>query len=71
MFSRLFKLVREAGLEPARPEWTLEPELKNYRFNTYRQVLLCIAQSVENTGFFESFPRNANNRARCRKKEFR
>ena len=44
--------MREAGLEPARPEWTLEPELKNYRFNTYRQVLLSVAQSVENTGFF-------------------
>ena len=49
-------MVREAGLEPARPEWTLEPERKKVRFSTYRQVLLRIAQSVEKTGFLIFFP---------------
>ena len=49
-------MVREAGLEPARPEWTLEPELKQDRFGMCRQVFLSAAQSVENTGFFRFFP---------------
>ena len=31
-------MVREAGVEPARPEWTLEPELKKERFSLYRKV---------------------------------
>ena len=35
---RAFSLVREAGVEPARPEWTLEPELKKERFSLYREV---------------------------------
>ena len=29
-------LVREAGLEPARPEWTLEPESSEYANSTTR-----------------------------------
>ena len=33
-----FFVVREAGVEPARPEWTLEPELKKERFSLYREV---------------------------------
>lgn len=30
--------MREAGVEPACPEWTLEPELKKERFNLCRKV---------------------------------
>jgi len=63
--------VREAGLEPARPEWTLEPERKKVRFSMCRQVLLRIAQTVENTGFFENFNLKPSNRAGCRKTVFR
>ncbi len=31
-------MVREAGVEPARPEWTLEPELMKSRFRLYREA---------------------------------
>ena len=34
-----FKLVREAGLEPARPEWTLEPESSESANSTTRASL--------------------------------
>lgn len=36
MFSRVFYVVREAGLEPARPEWTLEPESSESANSTTR-----------------------------------
>ena len=36
------KLVREAGLEPARPEWTLEPESSESANSTTRASLECL-----------------------------
>ena len=36
MFSRVSYVVREAGLEPARPEWTLEPESSESANSTTR-----------------------------------
>lgn len=33
-------LVREAGLEPARPEWTLEPESSESANSTTRAYLI-------------------------------
>ena len=54
----VYFLVREAGLEPARPEWTLEPEFFQYRFDMCRGVPLNAVQPVENTGFFGTFSPN-------------
>ena len=62
-----FCVVREAGLEPARPEWTLEPEFIFIRFGMYRRVSLSTAKAVENTDFLALFDRKASNHARCKK----
>ena len=35
-------MVREAGLEPARPEWTLEPESSESANSTTRASLDCL-----------------------------
>ena len=35
-------VVREAGVEPARPEWTLEPESETSHFIWCQTVLPCI-----------------------------
>jgi len=45
-------LVREAGLEPARPEWTLEPEFEKIRSSEYRDVPPRTAKSLGFSGFF-------------------
>ena len=45
-------MVREAGVEPARPEWTLEPELKKSRFNLYQGVNPDAVKSFVNSWFF-------------------
>ena len=37
------ELVREAGLEPARPEWTLEPESSESANSTTRAALYFVA----------------------------
>ena len=65
------KLVREAGLEPARPEWTLEPELDLDRYGMCRIVSPSTPQTVENTSFFELFARKSSTRARCKKSTVR
>ena len=64
-------LVREAGLEPARPEWTLEPELDLDRYGMCRIVSPSTPQTVENTSFFELFARKSSTRARCKKSTVR
>ena len=63
--------MREAGLEPARPEWTLEPEFDLDRYGMCRIVSLSTAQTVENTSFFELFARKSSTRARCKKSAVR
>ena len=40
VFSRAFYVVREAGLEPARPEWTLEPESSESANSTTRACIV-------------------------------
>ena len=40
-------LVREAGLEPARPEWTLEPESSESANSTTRADSLVIIASAQ------------------------
>jgi len=45
-------LVREAGLEPARPEWTLEPEFEKNRSSAYRDVPLCTVKNLDFSSFF-------------------
>ena len=45
-------MVREAGVEPARPEWTLEPELKKERFSLYREGYSDAVKSLVKSGFF-------------------
>ena len=44
-------MVREAGVEPARPEWTLEPELKKERFSLYREVDSDAVKYLVKSGF--------------------
>ena len=39
-------LVREAGLEPARPEWTLEPESSESANSTTRAYADAIATAL-------------------------
>ena len=51
-------MVREAGLEPARPEWTLEPELDLDRYGMCRIVSPSTPQTVENTSFLNFSPAN-------------
>ena len=63
--------VCEAGLEPARPEWTLEPELDLDRYGMCRIVSPSTPQTVEKTSFFELFARKSSTRARCKKSTVR
>ena len=44
-------MVREAGLEPARPEWTLEPEFEKNRSSAYRAVPPRTAKNLDFSGF--------------------
>ena len=60
-------MVREAGLEPARPEWTLEPEFEKNRSSAYRGVSPRTAKNLDFSSFFGHRACNANNRARCKK----
>ena len=60
-------VVREAGLEPARPEWTLEPEFEKIRSSAYRAVSPRTAKSLDFSGFFGSHACKFSNRARCKK----
>ena len=51
-------LVREAGLEPARPEWTLEPESSESANSTTRasleRLIIIAPASPFVKGFFEN-----------------
>ena len=60
-------LVREAGLEPVRPEWTLEPEFEKIRSSAYRGVSSRTAKNLDFSSFFGHRACDANNRARCKK----
>ena len=60
-------MVREAGLEPARPEWTLEPEFEKIRSSAYRSVSPRTAKSLDISSFFGPHPCKPNSRARCKK----
>ena len=44
-------MVRDAGLEPARPEWTLEPESRKIRSSAYREVSPRTAKSLDISSF--------------------
>ena len=39
-------MVREAGVEPARPEWTLEPESSESTNSTTRASLFVVSQRL-------------------------
>ncbi len=48
-------MVREAGLEPARPEWTLEPESSESANSTTRAFLKCSAIIARELFFVKVF----------------
>ena len=58
-------MVREAGLEPARPEWTLEPESSESANSTTRAYILLFDslnmiawRSIKVNTFFTYFEEN-------------
>ena len=52
-----FIMVREAGLEPARPEWTLEPESSESANSTTRAFV----QSLDCSNILAQLSRIVNN----------
>ena len=58
-------MVREAGLEPARPEWTLEPESSESANSTTRASLERLTIIADGSALVKAFFPEVNNFCRC------